>query len=59
MLGRRKDRVISALTTSVPTPFDVAEHDVRLCGIAVRVDPASGKALSVERVRVDEDAATS
>jgi hypothetical protein len=50
VLGRRKDRVLHVLTTSMPTPFDVATDDVRLCGILVNVDPATGKALSVERI---------
>lgn len=52
VLGRRKDRVLSAMTTSVPTPFDVAEDDVRLCGIVVRASSNTGRALSIERVRV-------
>ena len=32
VLGRRKDRVLKYMTTNMPSPFDVATHDVRLCG---------------------------
>ena len=52
VLGRKKDRVLHALTTSMPTPFDVATGDVRLCGVLVGVDADSGKAVSIERIEV-------
>ena len=52
VLGRRKDRVLSALTTSMPTRFDVAEGDPRLCGLLVAVDPDTGRAISAERLEV-------
>lgn len=54
VLGRRKDRVLSALTTGMPTPFDVAVDDTRLCGVLVKVDAQTGHALHIERVRVDD-----
>ena len=53
VLGRRKDRVLRAMTTAVPTPFDVAVNDPRLCGILVSVNPANGRAEHIERIRVD------
>jgi len=52
VLGRRKDRVLSALTTSMPTPFSVACGDPRMCGVLVSADPASGRAESIERIEV-------
>lgn len=55
VLGRMKERVISAMTTSVPAPFDVAEDDARVCGIVVTVDGTTRRAKSIERLRVDED----
>jgi metallophosphoesterase (TIGR00282 family) len=56
VLGRLKERVLHALTTSMPTPFDVASGDVRLCGILVNVDPETGRALSAERIEVKAEA---
>jgi hypothetical protein len=52
VLGRRKDRVLTALTTSMPTHFEIACGDPRMCGILVAVDPVTGKALSIERIEV-------
>lgn len=52
VLGRRKDRVLHALTTSMPIPFELARNDPRLCGILVAVDPNSGRALSIERIEI-------
>ena len=53
VLGRRKDRVIRTMVTNLPNPFDVASGDIRLSGVLVKVDATSGKALHIERVRVD------
>ena len=54
VLGRRKDRVIKFMSTSVPTKFDVAEGDVRLCGVHIVLDDA-GKATSCQRVEIAAD----
>jgi len=53
ILGRRYDRVLASTLTGVPHFFDVATGDPRLCGALVTVDPATGKALKIDRVRVD------
>lgn len=50
ILGRKADKVLSTIVTFVPTPFDVASEDVRLGGAIVEIDPATGKAISIERV---------
>ena len=50
VLGRRKDRVLRSLTTGMPSPFDVATDDVRLCGVLVKVDSETGRAQAIERV---------
>lgn len=52
VLGRRKDRVIKYMTTNMPQPFEVATGDVRLCGALASIDPASGKALDIERIDI-------
>ena len=52
ILGRRKDHVLKALTTSMRVRFDVARGDPRMCGILVGVEAATGKAVSIERVEV-------
>ncbi|MBN2561944.1 MAG: TIGR00282 family metallophosphoesterase [Phycisphaerae bacterium] len=50
VLGRRKDRVLRALTTGMPTPYDVATGDEKLCGIVVKIDSDTGWAYHIERV---------
>lgn len=57
VLGRSKTAVLSSLISSVPTRYEVAEGDVRMCGVFISVDQTTGRALSIERVRVDADAA--
>ena len=52
VLGRRKDRVLYALTTGMPTPFEVARNDPRLCGIIAAVNASTGRAESIERVEI-------
>jgi len=32
ILGRDVQRVLSVMTTAIPTEFDVAQNDVKLCG---------------------------
>jgi len=52
VLGRRKDRVLSALTTSMPCHFEIARGDPRISGVVVSVDGSTGRALSIERIEV-------
>ncbi len=55
VLGRRKDRVLKYLTTSMPSRFEVASDDVRICGLLVALDPHTGKAQKAERIEIIED----
>ena len=54
ILGRRVDRVLETTLTALPTKFDVAEDDPRLCGTIVEVDSESGRAVSIQRLCVKE-----
>ncbi len=54
ILGRRIDRVLTTTVTFLPTPFDVAENDVRLGGAIVEVDAATGRATTIRRVMINE-----
>jgi metallophosphoesterase (TIGR00282 family) len=56
VLGRRVDRVLHALTTSMPASFQVARGDPRICGALIAVDPNTGKAESIERIEVAGEA---
>jgi metallophosphoesterase (TIGR00282 family) len=52
VLGREKHAVLKKLRTSMPARFEVAENDVRACGVAVKIDDQTGRALSIERFQV-------
>jgi 2',3'-cyclic-nucleotide 2'-phosphodiesterase len=54
IIGRRIDRVLHTTLTGLPTEFEVATDDVRLCGTIVAADPESGRATAVERICVRE-----
>ena len=56
ILGRRIDRVLFTAVTSVPSPFEVATGDPRLAGAIVELDSASGRALTIRRLMLDEAA---
>ncbi|GIW76939.1 MAG: metallophosphoesterase [Phycisphaerae bacterium] len=52
VLGRRKDRVLQYMTTAIPSPFDIATGDVRLCGVFCEIDAQTGRSVSIERIEV-------
>jgi hypothetical protein len=57
VIGRQIDKILSRLITGMPTPFDVADHDVRICGALVEIDETTGRALSIQRVEVRDETA--
>jgi hypothetical protein len=56
VLGVRSDQVLRRFLTQMPTRFDVASGPVIVQGAVIDVDPASGRASAVRRIRerVDE-----
>jgi metallophosphoesterase (TIGR00282 family) len=54
ILGRRVDRVLDSTLTFVPHYFDVASNDPRLSGALVEVEPATGRALAIRRVCINQ-----
>ncbi len=52
VLGREIDPVLARLRTGVPAKFGVGKGDVRLQGVIVTVEAASGRATGIERVDV-------
>lgn len=57
IIGRRVDKVLAGVLSPVPCRFDVATGDPRLHGALIEVDPESGKAQSIRRVRIDQEQA--
>jgi metallophosphoesterase (TIGR00282 family) len=52
VLGREVEPVVKKFLTGVPQRFDVAKGDPALCGALVDVDMKTGKAHSIERLRI-------
>jgi len=51
VIGVKKDLIIHRFLTQMPTRFDVAKGDVILAGVIVDIDPVTGRAISIERLR--------
>lgn len=52
ILGRRIDRVTETTMTARPTPFDVANKDVRINGTIVDLNAETGQAMAIKRLVV-------
>jgi len=51
VIGMRRETVIERFLTGMPTRFEVASKGVELQGVLLTIDPAGGKALSIERIK--------
>jgi hypothetical protein len=55
VLGRDVGAVLQRFLTQMPQKMEVAEGDVALCGAIVDVDETTGRARSIERIRIPCD----
>jgi len=55
IIGRRIDRVLTHMTTAMAAPFDVANGDPRVCGVAIDIDPGARRATNIERIELPAD----
>ena len=55
VLGRNIEPVVKSLLTQMPFAYSIASKDLRVNGVLVTVDSRSGKATSIERIRVDSE----
>lgn len=51
VIGREVEPVMEKFLTGMPSKFNVATKNVKLCGAVVEVDEKTGKALAIERVQ--------
>ena len=52
VIGIKKEAIIERFLTQMPNKFDLAKDDIRMQGVIVDIDAASGKANSIERISV-------
>ena len=50
VLGREVEPVLRRFLTNTPQRFDVAKNDVRLQGVVVEIDEATGRATALQRI---------
>jgi 2',3'-cyclic-nucleotide 2'-phosphodiesterase len=50
ILGRAIDPIVNRFVSNLPALFPVARGDVRICGVVVSVDEATGRAVQITRV---------
>jgi len=55
VIGIKKDLILERFMTQLPNKFEVAKGDVRLQGVILDIDEASGKSLGIERLSVKLD----
>lgn len=56
MLGMKKDPIIKHFLTQMPVRFQVATtNPVVMTGVWIEVDTATGKATTIERIRLEDD----
>lgn len=53
IIGIKKEDALSKFLTGMPVRFGVADEDVKFCGVLLEIDSQSGKALTIERLRID------
>jgi calcineurin-like phosphoesterase len=52
VIGIKKDSILQRFLLQMPNKFEIAKGDVRLQGVIVECDPASGRATAISRVNV-------
>ena len=55
VIGVSKKAIIGRFLNAMPTRFETARGDVRLCGVIIDVDPSTGRARSMDPLQVRRD----
>jgi metallophosphoesterase (TIGR00282 family) len=53
IIGVKKKPVLERFLTQLPTHFETATSDVKLCGVLIEIDESSGRAIEINRVSRD------
>jgi metallophosphoesterase (TIGR00282 family) len=55
VIGVQRDQIVNKFLTNMPSRFEPAADDVRLCGALVECDPTTGRASSIERIMLKQE----
>jgi len=53
VIGIKKEDAITRFLTQIPKRFRIAKEDIKFCGVLIDIDPETGKATNIERIRID------
>ena len=53
IIGIRKEDALTRFLTQIPHRFRLGIEDVKLCGVLIDIDSDSGRAKSIERIKID------
>ena len=53
VLGVKKKPILERFLTQLPTHFETATSDVRLCGVFIRIDQDTGRAVEISRLNMN------
>src|SRR5215216_174534 len=54
IIGVQSNLVITRFVRGMPTRFETATGDAKLCGVVVEIDERTGKSFTIERIQVSE-----
>lgn len=54
VIGMKKDAALNRFIYQTPQKYQVAEDDIHLSGLFLRVDAATGKTIEIERIQIPE-----
>src|SRR6266581_8634718 len=57
VIGVRKEQIISRFLNNLPARFEAATGDVKLCAVVIECDDSTGRATSIQRLMLGEEAA--
>jgi 2',3'-cyclic-nucleotide 2'-phosphodiesterase len=55
VIGVQKELIVQKFLTNMPSRFEPASDDVRLCGALIDCDPATGRAGKIERILLRQE----
>jgi 2',3'-cyclic-nucleotide 2'-phosphodiesterase len=56
VIGVTKETILQKFLTNMPSRFEAATGDVKLCAVVIDCDPATGRASRIERIMADVSA---
>ena len=57
IIGMKSEKVLKRFLLQSRSSLEVAKRDVRLAGVVIEVDESTGKALSIERILIEDETA--